>query len=884
MKKLILLIMTIAACGGDKAAPSPAAAPDDLADLGAEIATVDVPDAPDPAEVADVTPPVSPLRAGKVESTSDLIGGEGAYGQVGGAWFIENELARFLIQDVGVAIGLDLYGGNLIDADLVRPDGEAGNDRFRELFPSVGFLVVAPETIAVADDGASGEQVVLRLEGTLKKSRILDLLDDVADDVDLGVRQDYVLESGSRTLAMVTTLTNPGPGDVAVTIGDFLGFGDQLRLFTREAGFKSPESAGATGILAARGEGVSYAYGTPTGEITFPFSDSSGTFGILDYAFVVPSGGTASFERHFVVGDGSLSSVIDEVVRARGEAHGTVTGRVTDADGVGVAGAWVTVIAPDGDAENQALSNEEGHYEMTATAGDRTVIASAQGRLRSPETSVTVSDDNASEVDLVVGARARLEIRATTDGPRPTRGESAPVKVSLQAVSAEAPDPRLGEYDVSGQRRMEFMGGGHDGFDVKPGTYRVVLSRGPEYAIVVEEAMVIEGPVTLDAHLEAVLDTSGWVGCDFHQHTTGSLDSEQSLQERLRENMSAGLDCAAMTDHDNTTDPGPALAALEAESVFHGVTSSEISVNGVGHFNAYPLPWDPAAPYAHTGAQFWADRTIPELFTILREIEGERVIQINHPRSDAFKGYFAYLARNPSTGTSNFEMGTDFDAVEVNGSLGSAGQYTAEGWAGWADTPNSSVPVLADWFGMLNRGEPICAVGNSDTHDLGDDAGYPRTYLRVTDDSPATLTDEDIVGAIALQHAIVSRGFVVDLETNGSLQMGHSQVVNGSADVPVALHIKVHAAPWLGTDAAVELYRNGLHLETRQADAPESGTLVFEDTFALSPDQDSWYVFVIRGSGSGHPVFGGSPYAYTNPVYVDGDGDGAWTPPGPIVP
>jgi hypothetical protein len=314
------------------------------------------------------------------------------------------------------------------------------------------------------------------------------------------------------------------------------------------------------------------------------------------------------------------------------------------------------------------------------------------------------------------------------------------------------------------------------------------------------------------------------------------------------------------------------------------VTSSEISVNGVGHFNAYPLPWDPADPYVHTGAQFWADRTIPELFDILREIEGERVIQINHPRSDAFKGYFAYLARNPSTGTSNFEIGTDYDAVEVNGSLGSADQYTAEGWAGWAGTPNSSVPVLADWFGMLNRGEPICAVGNSDTHDLGDDAGYPRTYLAVTDDSPATLTDEDIVGAIVLQHAIVSRGFVLDLETNGTLQMGHTQIVNGSGDAPVALHIRVHAPSWLNTDASVELYRNGLHLETRQAGVPETGTLVFEDTFELSPGQDSWYVFVVRGSGNGRPVFDGAPYAYTNPVYVDADGDGAWTPPGPIVP
>ncbi len=44
---------------------------------------------------------------------------------------------------------------------------------------------------------------------------------------------------------------------------------------------------------------------------------------------------------------------------------------------------------------------------------------------------------------------------------------------------------------------------------------------------------------------------------------------------------------------------------------------------------------------ATSGAQFWADRSIPELFDILREIEGERVSQIDHPRRDAFKGCFA---------------------------------------------------------------------------------------------------------------------------------------------------------------------------------------------------------------------------------------------------
>jgi hypothetical protein len=874
MKKLLILSMVLAACGGDDSNPPAVTGPD----LGTEAVTLDADSA---SGDTGTEPPASPLRAGKVLESSDLIGGNGAYGQVDRAWFLENSVARFLIQDVNVAVGLDLYGGNLIDADIVRPEGEPDNDLFREIFPSAGFLVLAPETISVVEDGSSGERVVVRVSGALEKSRILALLDDVAEESPLTARQDYILEAGSRTLRMVTTLYNPNPGDVAVTIGDFLGFGDRLSLFTREAGFDSPEAAGATGVLAARGPGVSYAYGTPAGTISFPFSDSSGTFGILDYGFVVPSKGESSFERLFVVGDGSIAAVVDEVVRIRGEPHGVITGQVTDPSGQAIAGVWVTALAPDDDAENQAITDAQGRYEMTASEGTRTLIASATGRLRSAETTTEVLQDQASVVDLQIGGIATVQVRYTTDGARPTRGESAPVKVSLQALEVESPDARLGEFEISGQRAMEFMGAGHDEFSAKPGTYRAVISRGPEFGRDVIDPLVIEDVVVLEGHLSQVLDTAGWIGCDFHQHTTGSLDSSQTLIERLRENMTAGLDCAAITDHDNNTNPQPALAELEAQGAFHGVTSSEISVNGVGHFNAYPLPWDPANPYAYSGAQFWADRTIPELFAELRELEGDRVIQVNHPRSDAFKGYFAYLAREPVSGESNLEMGTDFDAVEVNGSLGSWEQYTVEGWAGWSEKSDSTVPVLADWFGMLNRGEPICAVGNSDTHEVGDDAGYPRTYLRVIDDDPGALTDTEIIEAIARQHAVVSRGLVLELEVNGSLQMGHTQVVAESGDTPTALHVTVRAPEWLQPTASVQLYRNGLHLETRDAPAPMSGTLVFDDTFTLTADKDSWFVVVVRSSGDGRPVFDGNPYAYANPIYVDFDGDGTWTPPGP---
>src|SRR5437763_14970982 len=92
-------------------------------------------------------------RAGRVTRDAELIGGPVAYGRAGDVWKLYNAKARFLIQDVGTSVGLDLYGGNLLDADLVREG--PGNDLFRESFPIVGLHVQNPTSIEVVSDGTA---------------------------------------------------------------------------------------------------------------------------------------------------------------------------------------------------------------------------------------------------------------------------------------------------------------------------------------------------------------------------------------------------------------------------------------------------------------------------------------------------------------------------------------------------------------------------------------------------------------------------------------------------------------------------------------------------------------------------------------------------------
>ena len=211
MKKLLILSILLAACGGDDAPATSISS-----DVGVDAAALDTDGAPGDSAQA---PSASPLLAARVTSVEDLIGGDGAYGQVERAWILENSVARFLIQDIDVSVGLNLYGGNLIDADVVRPDGSKGQDQFREIFPSAGFLVLAPESISVIEDGSNGERAILRVEGALNAqdrslsvAPILDHGDRLgSQDEKARAREDLTAVRSSRARAFSSWLPSRSP-------------------------------------------------------------------------------------------------------------------------------------------------------------------------------------------------------------------------------------------------------------------------------------------------------------------------------------------------------------------------------------------------------------------------------------------------------------------------------------------------------------------------------------------------------------------------------------------------------------------------------------------------------------------------------------------------
>ena len=187
--------------------------------------------------------------AGRVERANELIGGPGALGEVGD-YLISNQKVRFIIQDKGWSRGFGIFGGGVIDADLVRPGTDKtrprgnGHDNFGEFFPALfmqAFEVAAQQTqdplsgeemelpaIEIIADGSDGKAAVIRTRASGGDfiTMIRQVLGMALPQSGFRFESDYILEPGARHLRIVCRLVNTSRGDLDFSgdaIADVLG-------------------------------------------------------------------------------------------------------------------------------------------------------------------------------------------------------------------------------------------------------------------------------------------------------------------------------------------------------------------------------------------------------------------------------------------------------------------------------------------------------------------------------------------------------------------------------------------------------------------------------------------------------------------------------------
>jgi len=632
---------------------------------------------------------------------------------------------------------------------------------------------------------------------------------------------------------------------------------------------------------------------------------------------VLAPGEVWSYPRRLLItGRADVAATTDLIFPALGVADGSsgIAGRVEPPEERAVievrsrAGFPVTEIA------TVTQGPEAGRFHAALAPGDYTLVYRTAQR---PD----------RRLEIAVAAGAVSELPPQTFEPlgflrlEPAFADGGPGRVIVVGVPP-TPDPVFGAellgFRIDGAsvssgtetRELHFVGGPSDPVRVSiaPGRYRLIATRGLEYGL--DHAEVEISGAGEEVRVEPfrparVIELQGIASADLHVHAQASDDSAMPNAARLASFVAEGVDVIVSSDHDHLGEFGPALAALGVGGRIHvlqGVeaTSSAPSEQApwtLGHSNAWPLQYQPTAH--RQGAPPTQDRTLAELYAELRSEYGARVVQLNHPmgKRRGERDDEAYLTHLGSSGRAadpeipleeapNDELmlrardghtrAIDFDAIELmNG-----------------DSREQYLQVRELWHSFLLQGLRRTATANSDTHGPDEIAAYPRNYVYLGAEG-AGWDENEFDEAIRSGRLFGTSGPLIAAFTANGARMGDDVAAAGGR---VVVEIAIAAAPWVPVEE-VRLLANGVVVRrwNQIPDGESPPTLRLRERVELVLERDSFLTLEAGAPLNANPAAwaashagdyaevvarGFVPAAFTNPIWVDADGDGRFASPG----
>ncbi|MBI4954649.1 MAG: PHP domain-containing protein [Myxococcales bacterium] len=224
-----------------------------------------------------------------------------------------------------------------------------------------------------------------------------------------------------------------------------------------------------------------------------------------------------------------------------------------------------------------------------------------------------------------------------------------------------------------------------------------------------------------------------------------------------------------------------------------------------------------------------------------------------------------------------------------------------------------------DYFRYLEHGLVLTQIGSSDGHDAMKEPGYPRTFFKSPTDDPRALAVEDAVTALRAGNAFATYGPFVRASISDKT-FGETAALPAGALANLLLDVQT--ASWFGVDR-VEVYLNGEMIRLILPAAPTEAVYdVYGQIHFPVPARDSWVVVIAMGlkdenlmspvsvdipfgevqlskvasEAFGHvpavsALFSAAPsvpdwsptipYAVTNPIFIDTDGNGVYDAPLP---
>jgi hypothetical protein len=795
-----------------------------------------------------------------VMKDGEQLGGPNAIGRPGDL-VLENDEVVFVVDQLGSSAGFAETGGNLVDA----ADAKARKDELGQLFAYFGTF---PRQ-GVYDSLESG--------ATPDGSAWIESRGHELYEAKLAVTTRYTLRPPDRALLLETTLANTGDAPIDVpSLGDAVQWGGAEKVAPgKQPGFKGASSGAYVGGV---GRFTSYAITSTDGAIE-GVSGNSWTDTAQRKAVHLAPGEKASYARVFLVGErADTASLVSELALAAGQPVGDVR---------------VTASLPQGGLVRIFPQQAGGQPSPFAI----TLAAPFVGKLPVGNYDVLVAGGAPQLLEVKAGGEASVTLSGAAPGSLEVRcvsadGAAMPCKVTVEGISP-TPEPDFGPAHAAGPARNQCTtADGTCRLSLVPGKYHLTGSRGPEYALGAADVEVTSGAeAQATLKVARVVDTRGYLACDFHQHTMLGADAATSQRDRVVGNVAEGVEVAVASEHNVIADLGPVVRELGLAGELVSIAGDELTTDASrrpwGHANAWPLPLDPAKPRG--GAPRVRDRTAREVFDELRKgaqaAGADFVLQVNHPRS-GLTGYFDQLQFDAARGVGTGEgYDAGFDVLEV--------------WNGRNVGPRNR--VIDDWRALLRTGHPVTAAADTDTHGIvGQEAGYPRTYVRVADDEHLAAWDAsrtaDVVRGVKMRRDVVlTNGPMLRVTANGAPIGGVARAKNVGGDVTVKVHIE--CAPWVDVDtvglvrvrdATVPLDR-GVDERHVKLVPIRGGAMAADVVLRTRVKEDDALFVVASGSKPMTPVLAGGggapgssgadapelqPWAMTGAIWVDADGDG----------
>jgi len=427
---------------------------------------------------------------------------------------------------------------------------------------------------------------------------------------------------------------------------------------------------------------------------------------------------------------------------------------------------------------------------------------------------------------------------------------------------------------------------------IPAGNYTVYATRGPEFSLSKTTLQVKpneRAELKIDEpHRE--LTMPGWLSADFHVHSEFSFDSTLPAQRRVIDFVAQGGNVMVSTEHKRTINYQPIVEQLGLQRNIIAIAGVELT--GMAHTNKIPrtMGHSNVFPVIAEEQQFMGgtlpheNRRLGEVIEEYKQKYPDVVFQLNHPRiierkdetnkddADDDINFFSHLSigkkYDPSLPLDNKQNASlieklagsgyrdiDFDAIEL---LNGQDMSTYE-------------LVRQDWFSLLLQGYRKTATADSDSHSAGEVVAMPRNYIPVHDNRIGYFDSKDIAQAVLRGELFGTTGPLLDVHLHDShLQDKHmGELYSGKQSM---LSIAIRTASWIPVEK-ISIYINGKKYKERSIN--KSG--VYEE--AITVGKDSFVTVEVEGKAQSdyaavYPGF--KPFAFSNPIFIDADGNGTW--------